>query len=162
MLFCPPYCVQETRARLSRFLARDWDLLPHEYAARARAYAACLLARDPAQSTSSVPARLCCAQTLARMGELSRAARALEPSAPAMSGRDTLAASQALHPPATEDLPKFVANFVLEEFFALDEASFVAALLRSPRLSAGVPSGLLFERLRNTTVPPRGGYTAAL
>ena len=51
----------------------------------------------------------------------------------------------------------FVVDFVPDEVFDLDEASFAAALLCSPWLSAGGPSGLLFEHLRNGFHPTAPG-----
>ena len=97
------------------------------------------------------------------MGKLSRAACALEPSAPAPSGPDTLAALQALHLFATGDLPLFVADFVPNAVFSLDKASFATALFRSSRLSVGGPSGLLFEYLRDVFHPAaRGGLHGLL
>ena len=55
------------------------------------------------------------------------------------------------------DLPLFVTDFVPDEVFALNEASFAAALLRSLQLSAGGPSGLLFKHLRDVFHPAAPG-----
>ena len=152
---------QETRARHSRFLADDEDVLQQKQAARARAYAARLLARGPAKSTSLVRARLRRARTLARMGELSRAARALELSAPAPSRPDTLAALRSLRPLATWDLPLFVTNFVPDEVFP-----WTRLLLRrrsfAPRssLPVGQAASCSNTYAMCSTLLPRGTYTA--
>ena len=92
---------------------------------------------------------------LARVGEMSRAMRALTPAPSAPFSDDTLQALRDLHPPSdpAHNLPSWIADFSPPAPFVLGYESFRLALQRSPKLSAAGPSGMSFELLKAACSP---------
>jgi hypothetical protein len=70
----------------------------------------------------------------------------------AASSYDTTNVLHLFHPFAEVDFFPFVDDFHLETKVTLDQEAFIFALIRSPRLSSGGPSGMVYEFLRNCFV----------
>jgi hypothetical protein len=97
---------------------------------------------------------------LGRAGELSRAARALRQSRSAPTTEGTIETLRQLHPAAPSPIPPWVANSEPDESFQLDAAVLSRALDTAPSLSAGGPSGLLYEHYRDVLAEDPGAFAA--
>jgi hypothetical protein len=86
---------------------------------------------------------------LDKAGEPSRAARALESSRPAPVTEDTIQTLRELHPAAPSSIPDWVATIEPVDTCLLSPEILHAALTSAPSLSAGGPSGLVYEHYRD-------------
>lgn len=137
----------DLRERCRRFENGDWQALLSEYRAASDAAATEAEQRrgtNPSEEDHEAR-RLRRCLALCRVGELSRAARALEPARLAPDSEDTLRALRNLHPEAPSSLPDWLANFQPEDVFQLDPDAVRRALEGASRLSAGGLSGVVYE-----------------
>jgi hypothetical protein len=94
------------------------------------------------------------------VSELSRAARALRQSRLAPTTEGTIETLRQLHPAAPSPIPPWVADFEPDESFQLDAAVLSRALSTAPSLSAGGPSGLLYEHYRDVLAEDPAAFAA--
>jgi hypothetical protein len=97
---------------------------------------------------------------LGRAGEFSRAARALRQSRLAPITVGTIETLRQLHPAAPSPIPPWVANVEPDESFQLDAAVLSRALSTAPSISAGGPSGLLYEHYRDVLAEDTVAFAA--
>jgi hypothetical protein len=105
--------------------------------------------RGPLSAADEDAQRLQRCLALCRVGELSRAAHALEPARMAPDTDDTLQTLRDLNPAAPHDIPAWVLEFEPPEAFELDPLALHWALMTAPRLSAAGLSGALYEHYRD-------------
>jgi AcrR family transcriptional regulator len=72
----------------------------------------------------------------------------------------TIETLRQLHPAAPLTIPPWVADFEPDESFQLDTAVLSRALSTAPSLSAGVPSGLLYEHYRDVLAEDYAAFAA--
>ncbi|KAL2635507.1 hypothetical protein R1flu_006986 [Riccia fluitans] len=65
----------------------------------------------------------------------------------------TIESLRQLHPSALQDLPPFVDDYHPDSDLLLDWDIFITALAKSPRLSSGGPSAMVFELLQDCFTP---------
>ncbi|CAI7843972.1 unnamed protein product [Closterium sp. NIES-53] len=131
-----------------RFIQGDWLSLFNE------AVAAAIPASRPhsVSSARSIAtfARLNRAKRFAHCGDWSRSLAALEAGELAPPTPETVTALKAKHPPATEELPDWLSDFLPLEVPQLTIPFLHQALRSAPRGTATGPSGWLIEHLRDT------------
>ncbi|GAQ93619.1 hypothetical protein KFL_017180010, partial [Klebsormidium nitens] len=86
---------------------------------------------------------------LCRVGELSRAARVLDPAHMAPDSEATLQVLRDLHPEAPSVLPDWLPDFHPDDAFQLDPDAVRRALEGASRLLAGGLSGMIYELYRD-------------
>ena len=141
----------DLRERCRRFESGEWQALLSEF--RAASEAAATQAdqtRDGAPSEEDDGAhRLRRCLALCRVGELSRAARALDPARMAPDSEATLQVLRELHPDAPSVLPDWLPDFQPDDAFQLDPDAVRRALEGASRRSAGGLSGMIYELYRD-------------
>jgi hypothetical protein len=127
---------RDLRRRCRHFEAGEWQSLLDEFRTRAAADAERREHRGPLSAADEDAQRLQYCLVLCRVGELSRAARALEHAHIAPNTADTLQTLRDLHPAAPHEIPAWVSEFEPPEVFELDPLALHRALTTAPRLSA--------------------------
>ena len=147
--------LRNLKDRCRRFESGDWEGLLDDYhetedllAERFEERAAQLAADEPTDEELQAR-RIRRSLRLGRAGELSRAARALESSRPAPVTEATIQTLRELHPAAPSPIPEWVATFEPVDSCLLSPEILHAALSSAPSLSAGGPSGLVYEHYRD-------------
>ena len=142
---------RDLRERCRRFESGEWQALLSEFRAASEVAATQTeQRRDGAPSEEDDEARrLRRCLALCRVGELSRAARALEPARMAPDSEATLQVLRDLHPEAPSVLPAWLPDFQPDDSFQLDPDAVRRALEGASRLSAGGLSGMIYELYRD-------------
>ncbi len=139
---------RDLRERCRRFESGEWQSLLAEFRA-ASGSAAAQAEQHQAGEEDDEARRLQRCLALCRVGELARAARALEPARLAPDSEETLQILSQLHPSAPSELPAWISEHVHPETFQLDPEILRRALERASRLAAGGLSGVIYELYRD-------------
>ncbi len=151
---------RDLRERCRRFESGDWQALLAEFRTASEAAAAQAEHQRAVDEESDEARRLQRCLALCRVGELSRAARALESSHLAPDSEVTLQQLTELHPPAPAELPGWVSDFQPEDVLELDLETLRRALERASRLSAGGLSGVVYELYRDLVLEHPAVFTS--
>jgi hypothetical protein len=156
-------------ARYRRFESGEWEALLAEHHEREDELAEEREEREGGAQGDGEPSdavnqerRIRRCLRLGRAGELSRAARAVRQSRSAPTTEGTIETLRQLHPAAPPPIPPWVADFEPDDSFQLGAAVLSRALSTAPSLSAGGPSGLLYEHYRDVLAEDPAAFAASM